>query len=247
VSKPDLIELSTDWDTALRVADRYTGLGGERGDDEKFLEQGARLLAGVLVIANHEGKGYRWLGDVLEDPDYLDIEAIIEESTAELEVAGQHLRELVSTDVPVVAGSSLLPTACSRRRYSPARFLIPTSTRTDPSRRRKRRKIEKFDGTFSRVAHVEHGKQGVHRQLPSEERQSQCHRTRYQTTSNRKSTTQRFPMLSVDRPEQQAIYPWPPTLHRGSRLRTLLAILKPLPPGGKFQSRASCSRNCFGG
>ena len=29
MSKPDLIELSTDWDTALRVADRYTGLGGE--------------------------------------------------------------------------------------------------------------------------------------------------------------------------------------------------------------------------
>jgi hypothetical protein len=111
VSKPDLIELSTDWDTALRVADRYTGLGGERGDDEKFLEQGARLLAGVLVIANQEGKGYRWLGDVLEDPDYLDIEAIIEESTAELEVAGQHLRELVSTDVP--ARSRIFSTAYS--------------------------------------------------------------------------------------------------------------------------------------
>jgi hypothetical protein len=111
VSKPDLIELSTDWDTALRVADRYTGLGGERGDDEKFLEQGARLLAGVLVIANHEGKGHRWLGDVLEDPDYLDIEAIIEKSTAELEVAGQHLRELVSTDVP--ARSRIFSTAYS--------------------------------------------------------------------------------------------------------------------------------------
>jgi hypothetical protein len=111
VSKPDLIELSTDWDTALRVADRYTGLGGERGDDEKFLEQGARLLAGVLVIANQEGKGYRWLGDVLEDPDHLDIDAIIEESTAELAVAGQHLRELVSTDVP--ARSRIFSTAYS--------------------------------------------------------------------------------------------------------------------------------------
>ena len=111
MSKPDLIELSTDWDTALRVADRYTGLGGERGDDEKLLEQGARLLAGVLVIANHERKGYRWIGDVLEDPDYLDIEAIIEESTAELEVAGQHLRELASTDVP--ARSRIFSTAYS--------------------------------------------------------------------------------------------------------------------------------------
>jgi hypothetical protein len=110
VSKPDLIELSTDWDTALRVADRYTGLGGERGDDEKFLEQGARLLAGVLVIANQEGKGYRWLGDVLEHPDYLDID-VVEESTAELEVAGQHLRELVSTDVP--ARSRIFSTAYS--------------------------------------------------------------------------------------------------------------------------------------
>jgi hypothetical protein len=99
VSKPDLIELSTDWDTALRVADRYTGLGGERDNDEHFLEQGARLLAGVLVIANQEGKGYRWVGDVLEDPDYVDIEAIMEEPTADVEVAVQHLRELVSTEL----------------------------------------------------------------------------------------------------------------------------------------------------
>ena len=100
MTKPDLIELSTDWDTALRVADRYTGLGGERGDDEKFLEQGARLLAGVLVIANREGKGYRWVGDVLEDSDYADIKAIIEEPSADLAVAVQHLREIVSTEVP---------------------------------------------------------------------------------------------------------------------------------------------------
>jgi hypothetical protein len=99
VSKPDLIELSTDWDTALRVADRYTGLGGERDNDEYFLEQGARLLAGVLVIANQEGKGYRWVGDVLEDPDHADIEAIMEEPTADVEVAVQHLRELVSTEL----------------------------------------------------------------------------------------------------------------------------------------------------
>ena len=100
MSKPDLIGLSTDWDTALRVADRYTGLGGERDDDEYFLEQGARLLAGVLVIANREGKGYRWVGDVLEDSDYADIKAIIEEPSDDLEVPVQHLRELVSTEVP---------------------------------------------------------------------------------------------------------------------------------------------------
>ena len=99
MSKPDLIELSTDWATALRVADRYTGLGGEADDDEDFLEQGAQLLAGVLVIANQEGKGYRWVGDVLEDSDYADIKAIIEEPTADLEVPVQHLRELVSTEM----------------------------------------------------------------------------------------------------------------------------------------------------
>ena len=100
MSKPDLIELSTDWDTALRVADRYTGLGGERGDDETFLEQGARLLAGVLVIANQQGKGYRWVADVLDNFDHADTKAIIEEPSADLEVPVQHLRELVSTDVP---------------------------------------------------------------------------------------------------------------------------------------------------
>jgi hypothetical protein len=111
VSKLDLIELSTNWDTALRVADRYTGLGGEGGDDRYFLDQGARLLAGVLVIANQEGKGYRWVGDVLEDSDYADIKAIIEEPTADVEVAVQHLRELVSTDVP--ARSRIFSTAYS--------------------------------------------------------------------------------------------------------------------------------------
>src|SRR5215213_10962102 len=146
-----------------------------------------------------------------------------------------------------VAGFSLLPTACSRRRYSPARFLIPTSTRTDPSRRRKRRKIEKFDGTFSRVAHVEHGKQGVHRRLPSEERESRCHRAPCQTTSNRKSTTQRFPMLSVDQPEQQVICPRSPTPPRGSQRRPLLAILRPSPRSQELQPRGNCSRTCSDG
>ena len=75
-------------------------MGGDRDDDEYFLEQGARLLAGVLVIANQQGKGYRWVGDVLEDSDYADIKAIIEEPSDDLEVPVQHLRELVSTEVP---------------------------------------------------------------------------------------------------------------------------------------------------
>jgi hypothetical protein len=82
------------------VADRYTGLGDERGDDRYFLEQGVRLLAGVLGIANQQGNGYRWVGDVLDDSDYADIKAIIDEPSAELEVPVQHLREIVSTKVP---------------------------------------------------------------------------------------------------------------------------------------------------
>jgi class 3 adenylate cyclase len=43
----------------------------------------------------------------------------------------------------------------------------------------------------------------VHRQFW--ERESQCHRIRHQKSSNRKSTTERFPRSFVDRPEQQAI------------------------------------------
>ena len=62
--------------------------------------------------------------------------------------------------------------------------------------------------------------------------------------SFRKSTTKRFPRSSVDRPEQQAICPRSPTPHRGSRRRTLLAILKRSPPSGEFKPRASCSRTC---
>src|SRR5215217_3364643 len=140
----------------------------------------------------------------------------------------------------LVAVSSLLPTACSRRRYSHARFLIPTLTRTDPSRRRKRPKIEKFDATFSRVAHVEHGKQGVHRQLPSEERQSQCHRTR---APQRKSS----PNSSVGRPERPAIYPRSLTDQRESRRKTLLMILNPSLRSRGLQPSGNCSRNYSGG
>lgn len=63
MAKPDLIELSTDWDTALLVADRYTGASGESGGF--FTEHGKRVLAALLLIANKEGHGYGWIDDVL--------------------------------------------------------------------------------------------------------------------------------------------------------------------------------------
>jgi hypothetical protein len=72
---------------------------------------------------------------------------------------------------------------------------------------------------------------------------SQCHRTRYPTMSIGKLTTKRFPRSSVDRPEQQAICPRSPTPRRGSRPRTLFAILKPSPPGREFQPRGTCSKS----
>jgi hypothetical protein len=62
VAKPDLIELSTDWDNALLVADRYTGL-----DDNHVIEQSKRTLAALLLIANKEGRDYGWVSDALLD------------------------------------------------------------------------------------------------------------------------------------------------------------------------------------
>jgi hypothetical protein len=55
VAEPDLIELSTDWESALLVADRYTGL-----NDSYVMEQAKRLLAALLLIANNEGRDYGW-------------------------------------------------------------------------------------------------------------------------------------------------------------------------------------------
>jgi hypothetical protein len=69
VTKPDLIELSTDWDTALLVADRYTGTGGGPNSDAFFIEQGKRVLAAMLLIANKEGYGYGWIDEVLGERD----------------------------------------------------------------------------------------------------------------------------------------------------------------------------------
>ena len=62
MAKPDLIELSTDWDNALLVADRYTGF-----DDGYVIEQSKRALAAMLLIANKEGRDYGWLSRVLLD------------------------------------------------------------------------------------------------------------------------------------------------------------------------------------
>jgi hypothetical protein len=62
VANPDLIELSTDWDTALLVADRYTGL-----DDSDIMEQAKQLLAALLLIANKEGRDYGWVSNALLD------------------------------------------------------------------------------------------------------------------------------------------------------------------------------------
>jgi hypothetical protein len=60
VTTPDLIELSTDWDTALLVADRYTGL-----DERYIIEQARQLLAALLLIANKKGHGYEWVTSAL--------------------------------------------------------------------------------------------------------------------------------------------------------------------------------------
>jgi hypothetical protein len=69
MAKPDLIELSTDWDSALLVADRYTGTGG--GSDGFFTEHGKRILAAMLLIANKEGYACGWIDDVLGQQDKL--------------------------------------------------------------------------------------------------------------------------------------------------------------------------------
>jgi hypothetical protein len=62
VAKPDLIELSTDWDSALLVAGRYTGLG-----DSYLIHESKEVLAALLLIANKQGRDYRWVGDALLD------------------------------------------------------------------------------------------------------------------------------------------------------------------------------------
>jgi hypothetical protein len=61
VTKPDLIELSADWDDALLVADRYTGLS-----NSYIMEQAKKLLAAVLLIANKEGRDYGWVSGALQ-------------------------------------------------------------------------------------------------------------------------------------------------------------------------------------
>jgi hypothetical protein len=70
-TQPDLIELATDWDNALLVADRYTGPGGAPKGDAYFTEQGKRVLAAMLLIANKEGHGYGWIDELLGQRDYM--------------------------------------------------------------------------------------------------------------------------------------------------------------------------------
>jgi len=62
MAKPDLIELSTDWDRAVLVADRYTGL-----NDGYIMEQAKQLLAALLLIANKEGRDYESVSAALQN------------------------------------------------------------------------------------------------------------------------------------------------------------------------------------
>jgi len=68
------LELSTDWDTALLVADRYSG----PGDGGYFGEQAKRVLAAMLLIANRKGLGYGWINEVLGASLYTDVNTALE-------------------------------------------------------------------------------------------------------------------------------------------------------------------------
>jgi hypothetical protein len=78
VTRPDLIELSADWDSALLVADRYTGIGSSRNDDKYFVEQGKQILAAVLFLANKQGLGYEWVHETLGGMNYEQIRDLTE-------------------------------------------------------------------------------------------------------------------------------------------------------------------------
>jgi hypothetical protein len=96
VTKPDLIELSTDWHAALAVADRYTGVGN--GADP-VIARGRDVFAAFLLIANNEGRGYRWVGEMLGGDGYPDVSALIDatpEPSAEVMHAFRMLRTVLS-------------------------------------------------------------------------------------------------------------------------------------------------------
>ena len=130
MAKPDLIELSTDWNTALVVADRYSGLGGGSEADRYFTEQGKRVLAAVLLIANKRGEDYRWVDEAFRD-DQLMSEIIQGDNQPATASAIWVLQSLFWGDERQRADIFSLPTSCLRRPSSPTHTLIPAST-TEP-------------------------------------------------------------------------------------------------------------------
>lgn len=72
--KPDLIDASTDWDSALLVADRYTGSSGDY-----FTQQGKRLLAAFLLMANKERFDLSWIERHLSERKFHELRPLIEE------------------------------------------------------------------------------------------------------------------------------------------------------------------------
>jgi hypothetical protein len=105
-TQPDLIELSTDWDTALLVADRYTGTGRDSRGDTYFAEQGKRVFAAMLVVANKEGLGYGWIDKVLG-----------EHNDSEIYTALRRVQQSATTDVgfPLRVLTKALWTAVNER------------------------------------------------------------------------------------------------------------------------------------
>jgi hypothetical protein len=79
VAKPDLIELSSDWDTALLVAQRYTGINAKSNLGEYGTVLAKSVLAAVLLIANKQDRGYGWVRDVLLGGEYKALEVFVEE------------------------------------------------------------------------------------------------------------------------------------------------------------------------
>jgi hypothetical protein len=109
VAKPDLIELSTDWKTALLVADRYTGVGGGSDTNAYFAERAKTVLASVLLIANKQAKGYGWVASVLADGDDKQLLEITEGRNDALGLPFQHLRDILPADYR--QSSSIVSTA----------------------------------------------------------------------------------------------------------------------------------------
>jgi hypothetical protein len=91
---PDLIEAATDWDNALAVADRYTGIGSGGVHGGYFLQQGKCVLAAALLIANKRGKGYGWIRHHLADQDVADL---IDGECQGYETAVQYLHSVTMT------------------------------------------------------------------------------------------------------------------------------------------------------